>query len=156
MGWHSARIFLATALLASGASHPQIQALCRWQMDESLKIYARLNSATYVTLIGSALRADINSARASQLSSAVPFIDLDDLRRATRCFEAPINPADLDLNVHPDDDADDDPPEAADAAVGCAVPARDHHARTVGAPPSDTVSSRCCGLRAPTSSSLPS
>ena len=42
--WHSARIFLATVLAEFGASDRQIQALCRWQTDEALKVYIRLNS----------------------------------------------------------------------------------------------------------------
>ena len=35
--WHSFRVALACSLLASGASHAEIQALCRWQSEASLQ-----------------------------------------------------------------------------------------------------------------------
>lgn len=107
--WHSARIYLATSLLAANASHAQIQALCRWQTDESLKIYARLSRLDYVSLIQRALETNVTSARTQQLSTAVPFIDLGDLRRANALITtSDVRAEDLDLNVDPDDDADDD------------------------------------------------
>ena len=56
--WHSARIYLACALLAAGASAGQIQALCRWLSEASLHIYARMNETTYQYWINRAMRAD--------------------------------------------------------------------------------------------------
>lgn len=130
--WHSARIFLATTLLAAGASHPEIQALCRWQTTDSIKIYARLTAPTYASLLGGAMAARVSTARAQNLALAVPFIDLQDIRRAaaTSPQPPPLQPDDIDLNVHPDDDADDDaldacrdPPACArDAAAAAAFP----------------------------------
>lgn len=73
--WHSMRIFLATMLLESGASFAQIRALCRWQTDDSILIYARLNSLKYKTLLDNAMRANVITARANNLAAAVPFID---------------------------------------------------------------------------------
>ena len=65
--WHSGRIYLACALLASGASAAQIQALCRWQTEDSLRIYARLNPASYRTLLGRAAAADVSSVSTASL-----------------------------------------------------------------------------------------
>jgi len=77
--WHSFRIWLACSLLASGASRPQIQALCRWQTEESLDIYARLNGDTYARLLGRAIHADISSVRTTSLEQLV--LDNEDLLR---------------------------------------------------------------------------
>jgi len=76
--WHSMRIWLACSLLASGASHAQIQALCRWRSDEALAIYARLNQTTYAALLWRALVADVNSVRMNQL----PDVDAEDVFRS--------------------------------------------------------------------------
>lgn len=69
--FHSFRIFLACALLASGASREQIQSLCRWRGDSSVDIYARINPDDYVSLLNGALQADVSSIRATNL----PTID---------------------------------------------------------------------------------
>jgi hypothetical protein len=65
--WHSARIYLACALLASGATSGQIQALCRWQTEDSLRIYARLNADKYHALLTSAGTADVRSVAVASL-----------------------------------------------------------------------------------------
>ena len=65
--WHSFRIGLATSLLASGASRPMILALCRWQTEESLNIYARLDRKTYADSISRALRAEFFTARTTTI-----------------------------------------------------------------------------------------
>ena len=75
--WHSARIYLACALLASGASTAQIQALCRWQTDASLRLYARLNANKYHSLLQRAARADISSVSTASL----PPLDSETLVR---------------------------------------------------------------------------
>ena len=69
--WHSARIHLACSLLASGASSAQIQALCRWQTEDSLRVYARLNPTSYRALLCRASTADVSSVSTSSL----PAID---------------------------------------------------------------------------------
>ena len=106
--WHSARIFLATALLASNASRAQIQALCRWQTEESLNIYACLGASQYGQLVGNALATRIDAARATTLADAVPFIDQADLARAWAAAAPVTTQVDLDTAPAPDDDADDD------------------------------------------------
>ena len=65
--WHSARIYLACALLAAGATHAQIQALCRWQTEDSLRIYARLNVDQYKQLLESATDASVHSVSTASL-----------------------------------------------------------------------------------------
>ena len=75
LSWHAMRIYLACALLASKASHSQIQALCRWQSEESLLIYARLNMADYGLLLNQAFTADVNSARTTSLAAGLPCLD---------------------------------------------------------------------------------
>jgi len=65
--WHSGRIYLACALLASGATCAQIQSLCRWQTEDSLRIYARLNPQSYHRLLQSAAHADVSSVSTASL-----------------------------------------------------------------------------------------
>ena len=65
--WHSARIYLACSLLAAGATSAQIQALCRWQTEDSLRIYARLNPQHYRALLDAAGRADVSSVTTASL-----------------------------------------------------------------------------------------
>ena len=65
--WHSARIYLACSLLAAGASSAQIQALCRWQTEDSLRVYARLNPGRYNDLLTRAARADVSSVSVASL-----------------------------------------------------------------------------------------
>lgn len=105
--WHSCRIWLATALLASGASRAQIQALCRWQTEESLNIYACLGAAQYSHLLSAAFNVRIDAARATTLAEAVPFICRHDVLAATSAARE-LATADLDADVAPDDDADND------------------------------------------------
>ena len=65
--FHSCRIFLACSLLASGATGPQIMALCRWQTEESLAIYARMNPETANALLTRSLRADVTSVSSANI-----------------------------------------------------------------------------------------
>ena len=65
--WHSARIGLACRLLAAGATAAQIQALCRWQTEDSLRVYARLNPDRYDQLLSSAHTANPQSVSTSSL-----------------------------------------------------------------------------------------
>ena len=64
---HSFRIYLACALRASGASDAAIQALCRWQSLDSLRIYACLGPDTYTELITRAMQADVRAVRTHTL-----------------------------------------------------------------------------------------
>ena len=113
--WHSARIWLATALLAAKATRAQIQALCRWQTEESLNIYACLGAGDYADLVTRAMAVNVDAARANSLADAVPFIDLADVQRA-RAQAVAAAPADtldaaaanIDVAVDADDDADED------------------------------------------------
>jgi hypothetical protein len=112
--WHSARIFLATTLLAANASHAQIQALCRWQTEASISIYGRLSAQVYGELLDRAMSAKVDSARADHLAQAAPFIDLRDVLHAMQQSAQRLAPtdADLDRTVPPEDDADLDGPFA--------------------------------------------
>ena len=105
--WHSCRIWLATALLASGASRAQIQALCRWQTDESLNVYACLGAEQYARLLAGAFGVRIDAARAATLAEAAPFICRHDVLAATGAARV-LADADIDADLAPDDDADDD------------------------------------------------
>ena len=108
--WHSCRIWLATALLASGASRAQIQALCRWQTEESLNIYACLGAQQYSLLLAGAFKVRIDAARAATLADAAPFICRNDVLAATGAARALVGTPqdDLDADISPEDDADDD------------------------------------------------
>ena len=79
--WHSARIYLACALKAAGASPGQIQALCRWVSEQSLHIYARLNETTYSYWLGRAMAAPVNSTRTTSLAAGLPPLDDDEIVR---------------------------------------------------------------------------
>ena len=57
----------ACALLAAGATSAQIQALCRWQTEDSLRIYARLNPASYDSLLTAARGSDVSSVTTASL-----------------------------------------------------------------------------------------
>ena len=61
--WHSFRVALACSLLASGATHAEIQALCRWQSEDSLRIYARMSQPHYQKLLRAAYGADISQVQ---------------------------------------------------------------------------------------------
>ena len=73
--WHSARIYLACALLDAGASSGQIQAMCRWLSEESLHIYTRMNETTYSYWLTRAMTARVDSVRATSLRARIPDID---------------------------------------------------------------------------------
>ena len=80
--WHSARIYLACALKAAGASSGQIQALCRWVSEQSLHIYARLNETTYSYWLNRAMVAPVNSSTlTTSLAAGLPTLDDDDVVR---------------------------------------------------------------------------
>eukprot|EP00656_Telonema_subtile_P057865 TRINITY_DN9624_c0_g1_i3.p1 TRINITY_DN9624_c0_g1~~TRINITY_DN9624_c0_g1_i3.p1 ORF type:complete len:285 (+),score=67.40 TRINITY_DN9624_c0_g1_i3:490-1344(+) len=65
--WHSFRIALACSLLAAGKTGPEIQAICRWQSEESLRLYARMRHQQYTDLLLSAYNKDLTQIQASNL-----------------------------------------------------------------------------------------
>ena len=77
--FHSLRVHLACALLSSGASAAQIMALCRWQSEESLAIYARLGETDYTRLLERSLLADISSVSTANLPNIGSHSVLADL-----------------------------------------------------------------------------
>ena len=116
--WHSARIYLCTSLVEANVSRAQIQAICRWQTEESIDVYGRLTAQTYGDLLRRALRADIDTARAHNLMLVAPFVDQRDVAAARAvAIQAPpgaldVADAALDDDIDPDVDADQpDEPE---------------------------------------------
>jgi hypothetical protein len=73
--WHSARVYLACALLAAGRSPETIQAMLRWQTVDSLRIYACLSASAYAAHLDAALVAPIAAIRGAH----IPLMDSIDL-----------------------------------------------------------------------------
>ena len=73
---HSLRIWLACALLAIDVPRPEIKRMLRWRGDESLEIYARINTsvwrervrATYDVVVSSTVAARIGGLGAVDLA----------------------------------------------------------------------------------------
>ena len=65
--WHSFRSYLATAMLAAGATNPEIQAVLRWQTEESLQAYARMGADTQTDLIAQAQLAVVTAVQSRNL-----------------------------------------------------------------------------------------
>ena len=63
LSMHSWRIYLACALLDAGASDATIQMMLRWRSTEALRIYARMNDATYSKWLSQASAATVSSTR---------------------------------------------------------------------------------------------
>ena len=107
--WHSARIWLCCSLIASNCPRPLVQALCRWQTEQSINVYTCLQPDQYASLLGAAMQVRISGARAATLAAAAPFIDITDVRRhaADSLRAAPVADS-IDANVDPERDFDDD------------------------------------------------
>jgi hypothetical protein len=73
--WHSARVYLATALHAAGCKPALIQALLRWQTEESLRLYALTSRHEAANLLDKAATANVAAIR----SSALPIYEQFDL-----------------------------------------------------------------------------
>jgi hypothetical protein len=73
--WHSGRAFLCCALVASGRSMTEIQALVRWQSADSIRVYNALNPATYAAHLLAARRATVSGIRGAHM----PLIDSLDM-----------------------------------------------------------------------------
>ena len=65
--WHSFRISLACALLAAKCSNAQIQAVLRWQTEESLRIYARMGIEEQLSMVSQAQLATISAVQSRNL-----------------------------------------------------------------------------------------
>ena len=65
---HLFRSYLATSLKAAGCTDSEIQALCRWQSFDSLRIYALIGPTRYGTLLDMALRADAGNLLLSTMT----------------------------------------------------------------------------------------
>ena len=70
---HSGRVWLACALLAQKRSHAEIQALCRWRSDASVKIYAHMQPEQYAEMLLSAMGAEVDAS----LTRSLPTLDHD-------------------------------------------------------------------------------
>ena len=68
---HSFRIYLACALLASGASNGTIQTMLRWKSEDALRIYARINDFKYAEWLDRAGIAAVSSVRTTTTADAV-------------------------------------------------------------------------------------
>ena len=63
--WHSFRSYLATALHAASVKPATIQAMLRWQTDESLRAYSRLSrheAAKFLDAAANAVVASVQTA----------------------------------------------------------------------------------------------
>ena len=65
--WHSARVSLATHLLKCKVAPATIQAILRWQTDESLRAYARLSMDDYARHLDRAANATIAAVQSSNM-----------------------------------------------------------------------------------------
>ena len=76
--WHSFRVYLCTALFAAnpGISHGYVQAMLRWQTDQSIKDYHRLDYSMYSKLLGSA--SSVRNMQAITTPNVMPVCDLPD------------------------------------------------------------------------------
>ena len=68
---HSWRSYLASSMLAAGASDPQIQAALRWASEDALKIYKVPNRDVYGGWLRAAERTKLNGERARTLQQDV-------------------------------------------------------------------------------------
>jgi hypothetical protein len=73
--FHSGRAYLACALMAAGRPPHVIQALCRWQSADSLRVYCCLNPSTYASHLMAAEGATVAGIRGAH----IPLIDSMDM-----------------------------------------------------------------------------
>jgi site-specific DNA-cytosine methylase len=70
--WHSFRVYIASALLASGSDNATIQAMVHWKTDDSCKLYSRIDPIEFGNKLLRASAAEVSSVQARNL----PDIDL--------------------------------------------------------------------------------
>ena len=75
--WHSFRITLACSLMAANYPEGVIQRMCRWKSVESLKAYARLDSATYMETLAKVRQVRLEQTQTSRLLTQIPQINAD-------------------------------------------------------------------------------
>ena len=75
---HSFRAYFACALMASGHSVGEIQALARWRSPKSVAIYATLSAEAYEAHIRRASRADVSAKTVDALWARRPTVDADE------------------------------------------------------------------------------
>jgi len=73
--WHSGRAFLCCALMASGRTTSEVQAMVRWQSADSIRVYNALNPATYASHLLAARKATVSGIRGAHM----PLIDSLDM-----------------------------------------------------------------------------
>jgi hypothetical protein len=71
--WHSGRIFLCTALHACNVKPSTIQAMLRWQTEESMRAYNRMSMAAYAGNVDLAANAVIASVQTSNMPICEQF-----------------------------------------------------------------------------------
>ena len=64
---HSLRIWLACALLALDVPRPDIKRMLRWRGDDSLEIYARINTSVWRARVTATYDVRVSSAVASRI-----------------------------------------------------------------------------------------
>ena len=74
---HSLRIGAASALLAAKASHPLIQAICRWRSAKSVDIYARLGPSDYAQSVLEIEKQTVDAVTAQRVREL--RMDYDDI-----------------------------------------------------------------------------
>jgi hypothetical protein len=85
--WHSARAYLASALIAANRDPHVVQALLRWQSVDSIRVYACLNPAAYATHLQAAEAATVAGIRGAH----APLIDSMDLAFSMQQHVVPPN-----------------------------------------------------------------
>ena len=77
--WHSWRIWLASALRASGCPDPMIQLICRWTSEQSLRDYGRLGTSQSIRWCDAAEKAVVDAmttANIPTISNEAMFAEL--------------------------------------------------------------------------------
>ena len=85
--WHSARAYLASALIAANRDPHVVQALLRWQSVDSIRVYACLNPAAYASHLQAAESATVAGIRGAH----APLIDSMDLAFSMQQHVVPPN-----------------------------------------------------------------
>ena len=94
--WHSFRIGLATRLHRAGVSDSDIQAICRWQSTESLKIYIKMTAEDYLSKLSKAhgQQGELGSHPACPIDSAAglgpPAVETEQTNVAARGVRNPL------------------------------------------------------------------
>ena len=77
---HSFRRYLATALVNSRLPPPVVQAICRWQTEQSVREYGQLDRTQYAAHLRSAASAVVNPVSLVYVPPIDPHDHLDGLQ----------------------------------------------------------------------------